>query len=358
MTHLLRVNLDIAGPRIRKNPRFRAAVASIKSLASLENKIVVFSHRGRPSPEKREPELSLKPLAALIQRELKHKVVFLDHFDFPTIRQTVKEAPGGSIFLLENMRYLSGETKNDPELGRQLASLGDHFINDDFASSHRANASLEAITEFISHSPGVQLERELSWLKSITRSEQRPFIIIVGGVKLEEKLGILERFLPDVDTILLGGVPANTVAKARGISVQNSLCDDQWISRLSEVIRNEKVIVPKDFRGERRVVYDIGPKTIKEYISFIKGAKKIIWSGPMGLIEKRRFSRGTRAVAKAIFDNHQAQAVIGGGDTLSAISPRLMESNSGVLVSTGGGAMLAFLAGETLPGLEALDKNT
>lgn len=355
MTCILRVNLDIVGSQIRKNPRFRTAVTSIRTVLSKYDRVVVLSHRGRPSPDSREPELSLKPLAALIQRELGHAIIFLDHFNFPMIRQEIDRSPSGSIFLLENMRYLPGETKNDPGLGKQLASLGDRFINDDFASSHRANASLEAITKFIPSSLGTQLEHELSHLRSIVQLKEKPFILVIGGVKLEEKLGILKRFLPEADAILLGGVPANTVLKARGADINGSLYDDRLITKLNEVVKSQKVIVPEDFRREKHVIYDIGPETIKRYTSIIGGAKRIIWSGPMGLIEKRRFTKGTRGIAKAVLSNRSAKTVIGGGDTLSAIPLRLAKNNPDVLISTGGGATLTFLAGEPLPALEAIN---
>jgi phosphoglycerate kinase len=357
MIYILRINLDIAGSSIRKNPRFCIAISSIKFLVSDKNKIVILAHRGRPSPEKREEKFSLKPLVSLIQREIGKKVVFLDNFDFPKIREEIKEAPGGSVFLLENTRYIKGELENDVELGKSLASLGDRFLNDDFATSHRENASLSAITKFIPSSMGPRMKYELEHLKSIIKSPESPLVVIIGGAKVKDKLGVLKQMLSKADIVLLGGVPANTILKARGVNIGNSLFDQDSIPQLQEIIQSEKVIVPEDFRKDKDIIYDIGPETIKKYASIIKTAKSIIWNGPMGLIEKRRFAKGTRGVAKAVLSNRKAKMVIGGGDTLSGISLRSTGNNSNILISTGGGAMLAFLAGETLPALETLDKN-
>ncbi|MDD5710790.1 MAG: phosphoglycerate kinase [Candidatus Colwellbacteria bacterium] len=357
MTSILRTNLDIKSPGIRKNPRFRAAVTSIKLLVSPDDKLIILSHFGRPSPEKMEKDLSLKPFVPLLQREIGKKVFFLDNFDFPQIRKSIESAPGGSVFLLENVRYLKGELEDDIELGRNLASLGERFINDDFASSHRKHASLSAITRFIPSSAGPQIKHELEHLRLIMAAPEKPFVIIIGGAKVSDKLGVLKKLLPRADAVLLGGVPANTVLQARGRDIGASLADQDIVSQLHEIVQSEKVIVPDDFRKEKDIIYDIGPRTVKKYTAVIGTARNIIWNGPMGFTEKRKFARGTRDIARAVFANRHAKTIIGGGDTLSAVPYRFLKNSSkNILISTGGGAMLLFLAGEPLPALESLDK--
>ena len=235
--------------------------------------------------------------------------------------------------------------------------MGDHFVNDDFAASHRENASFSAITRFIPSSMGPRMKYELEHLESIAKFPKNPLVVIIGGAKVGDKLGVLKRMLLKADTVLLGGVPANTILKARGVNIGSSLFDQNAISQIHEIIESKKVIVPEDFRKSKDTIYDIGPETIKKYTSIIKTAKSIIGNGPMGLVEKRKFAKGTKGIAKAVFSNRQAKTVIGGGDTLSAVPLRLSKDNPNILISTGGGAMLTFLAGESLPAIQALNKN-
>ncbi|MDP3953481.1 MAG: phosphoglycerate kinase [bacterium] len=352
MTYLLRVNLDIKGTKPQDSPRFADALESIKDTAKPGRRVVVLAHRGRPKGK--DTKLSLKVFAKPLEKGLKRKVTFIPHFDFEKITKLVKESPLGSIFLLENVRFLPGETKGDLALAKKLASLGDRYINDDFPTSHHFEVSNVTLAKLLPSSLGINFKMELKQLDKIMRSPQRPFVLVIGGAKIDDKLGTIENLFPKVDSILLGGGPANTLLKARGVKIGKSLYDASALKDIGSLSQKQKLVTPIDWRVKKDAILDIGPETEKLYGDIVSEAKTIVWNGPMGKVEDKDFAGGTKALWRAILANKKANIVVGGGDTVSAIAlPKRLPKN--VFVSTGGGAMLTYLAGGKLPALEAIN---
>ena len=349
--------------------RMRAVLPTIKFLLKNGCKIVILSHRGRPhsaaaasrgKPFRLEAELrklSLKKDAAALARLLGRKVAFIRHFDFARIKRVIAKSPRGSVFLLENLRFLKGEEKNDPKLARSLASLGDFYVNDAFAVDHRVNASLVAITKFLPSYAGLELEAEIAHLSRIIARPKRPLVMIVGGAKVSDKLGVLRYFRNKADWFLLGGGPANTMLAARGMDVKISLRDkDGDVAAISAIAKYPNLELPVDYRWRAEAIVDVGPKSCAAFKKKIAAAKTIVWSGPFGLIDVRPYDKGSRSVAKAIAENHRALSVAGGGETVMFLK-RICLDKKFTFISTGGGAMLDFLAGQKLPGIEALKKH-
>lgn len=351
-TYLLRTNLDLKdADEASKSFRFLASVHGVRQFISRKNKVVILSHRGRPNG--RDKSLSLKPFRKLFENRLKQKVVFLDNSDLDKVRKTIEKSPDGSIFLLENLRFLPGETKNDSKLAKQLASLGDTFINDDFATAHRANASNVGITKFLPHRMGPTLKSEVANLRKAVKNPKHPFILVLGGAKMSDKLGIIRNLLPKLDYVLLGGGPANTFLKAKGANIGKSIYEPSMLKIVKRLAKNKKVIFPSDYMRMNHKILDIGPKTIQKYSKIIKNAKTIIWGGPMGYFENDKFSNGSYKIAKAIAASY-ALSIVGGGETIKVIN-HLKLAKKISLISTGGGAMLDFLSGAKMPAIEALN---
>jgi phosphoglycerate kinase len=356
-TILVRLNLDIKEKPIGAALRFNAAADELKKISKPNNKVVVLSHRGRPQGV--EKELSLRPFAPLLSKALRKKVVFLDNADLNKAQRAIEAAPNGGVFLLENLRFLKGETENDPKLGKALASLGTNFISDDFATSHRADASLSAITGFLPSQPGDLLRGEVKNLSLAMGNPKRPFVLVVGGAKAKDKVGVVANLLRKVDLVLVGGAAANTFLKAEGFDIKKSLYEPEMVEIASKLLRSGKIEIPEDFVWDGDRILDIGPKTAKIYAVYLRGARLIVWNGPMGMFEKKKFAAGTAAVAKSVLRNNRAKSVIGGGETVAALGlkKQVQKPKANIFVSTGGGAMLEFLAGERMAGLEAVFKN-
>ncbi len=261
--------------------------------------------------------------------------------------------------MLENLRFFPGEEKNSRGLAKNLASLGDIYINDDFASSHRKHASLVAITEFLPCFAGPSLMREINALGKVLKKTKKPFVVIVGGIKILDKLQIIQNFIRRANFVLTGGGVANTFLKAKNIDIGNSLFEKLMVKKAGSLINSslgrKKIILPLDFKKEKNRNLDIGPKTIKKYAEIIKEARTIIWAGPMGYIEDKRFIKGTKTIIKEIIKS-RAFSIIGGGETTS-VMPKIKNQKSKVFISAGGGAMLEYLAGKKMPAIEALRKN-
>lgn len=371
-TCLLRVDFNLE--KISPNDwRFLAILPTLSFLLKNKTKIIILSHRGRSttvertSPQNGAGRHSLKPFVKLLAGKIKQPVVFINHFNFPKIRKFVRNSKN-RIFLLENLRFLPGEEKNDKKLARQLASLGDFYVNDAFSVCHRAHASVAAIAGFLPSFAGFRLKKEIETLNRVRQNPKKPLTIILGGAKISEKIGLLKRFWNKTDNILLGGGPANTFFKALDFPVGDSLTEDKAIPLIKTMIKSPKIILPVDTKIKNKKILDIGPETVKQYASIIKKSKTIIWNGPMGLFEQKGFEKGTAGVWQAILANRQAQIVVGGGETLASLAtlmpadykqitadtyPRKSAENQRkfVFLSTGGGAMLACLAGQKLPGL-------
>jgi phosphoglycerate kinase len=301
-------------------------------------------------------KFSLKKDAGHLSRLLKKKIVFVDHFDFARTKKTVGASPLGSVFLLENLRFVKGEEKNDPKFARLLASLGDFYVNDAFAVSHRANASVVAVTKYLPSYAGIELEAEIAHLSRAMMRPKRPLVMIVGGAKVSDKLGVLRFFRKKADRFLLGGGPANTMLALRGVDVKNSLKDEGGdIAAIKKIARYPNLVLPVDYAWKQDRILDIGPKTGALFAKKIKEARTIVWSGPLGLIDERPYERGSLVVAKAIAKNRKALSVAGGGETVMFLK-RVRLDKKFTFISTGGGAMLDFLAGEKLPGIVALTR--
>ncbi len=335
--------------------RLEAAIPTIKFLLRKADRIVILSHRGRPNGF--EKRLSLKKDAVNLQRLLKKEVNFIPYFRFAEIKKFIKAGPRKSIFVLENLRFLKGEEENDRRLAKNLASLGDFYVNDAFAVSHRKNASVVALTQFLPSYAGLELEKEIKFLSHIMGRPKKPLVIILGGAKAHDKLGVLKFFRNKADWFLLGGAAANTLLWVRGADVKKSLIDTEKADKkmLKMVSCYKNLVLPVDYRLSQNQILDIGPKTEKIFVSKIRPARTIIWSGPLGMIEKKKFSQGTLTVAKAIAVNKKAFSVAGGGETVMFLKKHRLDKKFS-FISTGGGAMLDFLAGEKLPGIEALRK--
>jgi phosphoglycerate kinase len=336
--------------------RMKAVLPTIAFLLKKGCKIVIVSHRGRPIGV--DQKFSLRKDAAHLAELLRKKVVFFGQFDFPEAKKTVAEAPRGSVFLFENLRFLAGEETNDPRLAKLLASLGDFYVNDAFAVSHRANASIAAITDFLPSYAGLELEAELTHLSRVMARPKRPLVMVVGGAKVSDKLGVLRYFRNKADWFLLGGGPANTMLSVQGMDVRRSLKDDHDdISAIKKIAQYPNIVLPGDFVWAKNAIVDIGPKTTALFVKWIKKARTIVWSGPLGLIDERPYRRGSIAVAKAIAQNSKALSVAGGGETVMFLKGIHLDRKF-TFISTGGGAMLDFLAGKKLPGIVALNKKT
>jgi len=375
-TCLLRVDFNIENADLygyeheltRIPLRVERVLPTIKFLIDRGARVVILSHRGRPKTQisadsqrksalsQRRSAFTLKPFAKILSKLLKKPVQFIDFnlrkSDFLRLRNKIKNSPPGSVFLLENLRFFSGEEKNDKKFAQQLALLGDFYVNDAFSVSHRAHASVVAITQFLPSYIGLALENELKKLNQVMKNPEKPLIIMIGGAKISDKIGVIENFSKKVNCFLTGGGVANTFLAARGLFIGKSLYDKDVNAHELLNRYSRKLILPIDFVIEKGKILDIGPKTIKKYTEIIKSAKTIIWNGPMGYIEDKKFREGTEEIIKAIMKS-RAFAVVGGGETTSIMS-KVKGQKSKVFISTGGGAMLEYLAGKKLPGIEAL----
>lgn len=355
--------------------RIRAALPTIRALQDRGGKVILMSHLGRPSGEPK-PEFSLAPVAERLQELLSSRVRFISNTIGPAVAETVRELPEGGILLLENTRFNAGETKNDEAFSSQLAGLGDFFVNDAFGSSHRAHASTEGVTHKVQKSAqGYLLEKEVEYLSKLIEQPEHPYVAVLGGAKVSDKIGLIENLLDRVDSLLIGGAMSYTFLKALGRDVGASKVEDDKLDVAADLYERagstiklpHDHVVAKAFENdaERKIVsgaipdgwmaLDIGPETVAAYREAVIGAKTVVWNGPMGVFEMDNFSKGTFAVAEALAraTNKGALTVVGGGDSVAAV----VESGYSEQishVSTGGGAMLEFLEGRSLPGIVAL----
>lgn len=338
--------------------RMRAVIPTLKFLLKNADKIVIVSHKGRP--EGFDEKFSLKKNTAHLSRLLGRKVRFIDHFRFAVIQRVIAHAPHGSIFLLENLRFLKQEETNDAALARELALLADFYVNDAFAVCHRANTSVVAITHFLPSYAGFELENEIRSLSRAMVKPKRPLVLILGGAKAHDKLGVIKFFEKKADWFLLGGGPANTILAMYGIDIKKSVRDRDRhsVSALKKLVASRttarRIVLPLDFVWHKNAILDFGPETIREFDRKISAARTILWSGPLGLIEKKKYIKGSVAIANAIARNHRAFSVAGGGETVMFLKKYKFDKKFS-FVSTGGGAMIDFLAGKKLPGIAALE---
>ena len=294
---------------------------------------------------------SFKNIVGEIENILGHKINFIESLG--DLDSKLKNLEIGKLYLLENMRSWPGEEKNDKIFAKILVKGFDVYINNAFAVCHRKHASVSAVTEFLPSYPGFLIEEEFNQLNRLIDLPKEGKLFIMGGAKTKTKIPVIKNFIDKSESILVGGVVANDILKARGVDIGFSVVDEDPSGLLEGLdIRDSRLVMPVDFNIHERRIFDIGPKTIKEYSSKIENSKVVIWNGPVGLFEDKRFSAGTNAIAEAI-SNSSAFKTLGGGDTIAAVN-KLGLLDKFDFVSTGGGAMLEFLAGNKLPGLDSL----
>lgn len=353
---VLRVDLNVEDAH--DSWRREATIPTLRWLLARGCRVLMVSHKGRPlatdtaQSARRNPSISLRGNIRPLERALGNSVGFIDHFNFGEIRGTLRHAPPKHVYLLENIRLLRGEETNDARLAKTLASLGDFYVNDAFAAAHRAHASVVGITKYTPSYAGLLMEKECAALSKVMKKPAHPFVVIIGGVKAEDKMPVIRHFLRKADAFLLGGSVANTILDASGTDIGNSAADPRFRALGSRLARNKKVEVLRDWLWDDNKILDIGPQTIEDFIGHVARAKTVLWNGPLGLVEDTRYANGSIAVAKAIAKSG-AFSVVGGGETTQLIRSLGLQKKISFL-STGGGAMLEFLAGKKLPGVEAL----
>ncbi len=349
--------------------RLERGLPTLKWLVRRRAKVIILSHRGQPRG-KAVQKLSLQPVAKELARMLKHPVGFV-RLDPPKLRSAVAAMQSGDVLLVENIRFDDRERTGSQAFARTLAQLGDLYVNDDFSTSHRSHASTALVPTLLPAFAGLNLALELRMLDVLRTRPKHPFIAVIGGGKVYDKLGTVRRLLPLVDHVLVGGAAASTVLKARGFAVGTSLVDTELPrSELQMLARSKKLLLPSDVavarssQSARRIdvpvaaiparlsAFDIGPATIRSYTAILRTARTVFWSGPVGYAENPLFSKGTRTLARAL-SRRKTFAVIGGGDSLRAIRSAKLARHF-TFLSTGGSAMLEYLAGKDLPGLTAL----
>lgn len=360
---------------ITDNRRIVAAIPTIKYLLENNSKVILCSHLGRPKGEVK-PEFSLDIVAKELSRLLGQEVKLANDVVGESARKLTSEMKNGEIVLLENVRFEPGEEKNDVELSKKFASLAEVYVNDAFGTAHRAHSSTTGVAEFLPAVSGFLIEKELQFLGEPLKNPQRPFMAIIGGKKVSDKIGPIEALLEKVDVLMIGGAMAYTFFKAMGYSVGNSFCELDKLDLAKDIINKAKIkgvklLLPVDTKigkefdpnTESKIVkcseipdewegFDIGTETIKLYSKELESAKTVIWMGPLGLFEFDQFAVGTNSIAK-VLSELDAVKIVGGGDSAAAIEKAGL-SDKFTHISTGGSASLEFIEGKKLPGIEAL----
>lgn len=354
-------NVPLKDAQITDDNRIRQSLPTIQYLIEKGAKIVICTHVGRPKVAEYEEALSTVPTAQRLAQLLNRKVYVTDQVTGLEVKAKIDSLKNGDILILGNLRFNPGEELNEDNFARELASLGQLYINDAFAVSHRANASIDAITKFLPSYSGFLLESEVTTLKLLMENPEHPFILVVGGVKVEDKAGLLKNLAAKADKILIGGAVSTTFLAAKGENVSKSLYDKEMIGLCKDILRDfaDKIILPVDSKDEtinenEFKILDIGPKTIESFTHEINNANSVFWNGNMGYTEDEKYTAGTVAIAKAMASKKNT-TVIAGGDTAGfVISHNLAEGIS--FISTGGGSAMQFLSGKKLPGVIALER--
>jgi phosphoglycerate kinase len=365
-------NVPIKDDKVTDDTRIVAAMPTLKYLLDHGAAVILCSHLGRPKGGP-DPKFSLRPVAAHLSGLLGKPVAFVDDCVGPVAEAAASALKPGSVLVLENTRFHPEEEKNDPEMAKKLAALAEIYVNDAFGSAHRAHASTEGVAHYLPAVAGFLMEEEIRYLGQAIDNPKRPFIAILGGAKISDKIGVIRNLLTKSDQVLIGGGMANTFFKAQGYPIGDSLCEDEALETARELLKVgashlrlpvDVVIGDKfDAEAERKVmtmgpipdgwrILDIGPATVANFAKTLSDAGTIVWNGPMGVFEFPRFAEGTIGLAKAVAAS-KAVSVIGGGDSVSAINQAGLADKI-THISTGGGASLEMLEGINLPGLAAL----
>ena len=368
---------DDGSQQVTDDTRIRAALPTIRKITESGGKAVLMSHLGRPK-DGPDPKYSLAPVAEHLRGLVDAPVVFVDATTGPAARQAVDDAPEGAVVLLQNTRFLKGETKNDETISASMAELGDVYVNDAFGSAHRAHSSTEGVAGKVGKAAmGYLLQREVEYLSRLLEAPEKPFVAVLGGAKVSDKIGVIKNLLGQVDQILIGGAMSYTFLKALGHQTGASRVEEDKLDEARALFEEAggRIKLPVDHvvaqafdnDAPHRVVdgdipegemgLDIGPRTVQEYRDALLKAKTVVWNGPMGVFEMPSFAKGTFAVAETLAEatDRGAMTVVGGGDSVAAISQAGYEEKVSH-VSTGGGAMLEYLEGITLPGIAALSE--
>ena len=370
------VPLDEHG-RVSDDTRITAALPTLEYLWTRGAKIVLLSHLGRPKG-KPTPKYSLEPVARRLGELSGRTVLFVESTDTDEALKATTDLGDGEMLLLENTRFLGGEETNDPRLARALSQLGDFFVNDAFGAAHRAHASTAGVAEHLRPAvAGLLMQKELDYLGDALASPKRPFVAILGGAKISGKIDVIEKLLPNVDHMLIGGAMACTFFQAQGLETGKSLVEPDRLDLAKHLLTRTgtKLVLPTDAMvapaldaadkahtvaavsiPSNEAMFDVGPATAKSFAGIIRSAKTVLWNGPMGVFETPPFDAGTRAVAQSLVEATDAGAVtiVGGGDSAAAVTDAGLADRVSH-VSTGGGASLEFLEGKPLPGVDALD---
>ena len=376
---LVRVDFNVprdkATGEITDDTRIRAALPTIEYLLDHDARVILMSHLGRPKGQVDE-SMRLDKVGVRLSELLGRPVHKLDEAVGSKVEQVVAEMHDGEVVLLENVRFYPGEEKNDPAFSAQLAKLGDIYVNDAFGTAHRAHCSTEGVGHLLPSVAGFLMKKEISALGSALNRPERPFVAIIGGAKVSDKIGVIKNLMERVDTLIIGGGMANTFLEAQGYNLGRSLVEKDKIELAAQLLaqaeeKGKKVLLPVDLVAAAgidqpetaepvavdalpadKMALDIGPETIKRYQAAVADAKTIIWNGPMGVFEVDAFAQGTNLVAEAVAHS-KANSIVGGGDSVAAVAKAGLEDQI-THISTGGGASLEFLEGKLLPGIQVL----
>jgi len=364
-------NVPLDNGRVTDDTRIVASLPTIKYLVEQGAKVILCSHLGRPKGK--DQKLSLRPVATRLQELLGKPVTFVSDCIGQPVERVVEGMNAGDVVLLENLRFYAEEEKNDPEFAKKLAAFGDLYVNDAFGSAHRAHASTEGVTHYLPGVAGFLMEKELNYLGAALANPAKPFVAILGGAKVSDKIKVIENLLPKVDSLLVGGGMANTFLAAKGLNMGQSLveADKLDVAKALMAKGGTKIVLPVDAvvadkfdaAAQSKIVpvdqvppdwrmLDVGPKTLDAFEKILSGAQTVVWNGPLGVFEFPAFAKGTVEIAKRLAQS-KATTIIGGGDSAAAVEQAGVADKM-THISTGGGASLEFLEGRVLPGVAAL----